>query len=196
MGEQSQFAKRSILHHVSARTWVNQRSFATGTTGMARRHVRMVGLVVAVMAVWITGCEREVLDEEAISVAAEASEGAPAAPVGSSEHYTMRVEGAEVAAAEPAQLELQLLPGPDLKINLEFPWTIEFEEQEGLELPAGVLDASAMELTDEVARIPMDVTVTEAGTREVTARANFSVCNDDRCEILRDQKLQFSVHAE
>ena len=150
-----------------------------------------VGLMVGAL-IW-SGCERDELDEEALAVAAE--EAGPGVRGERSAHYSMQVQGTEVETEAEASVEIALLPGPDLKINLEFPWSIQFDAAPGLDLPEGILDASAMDLREERALIPVALTAREAGVREVTARANFSVCNDDRCEILRDQELVFTVEA-
>lgn len=148
----------------------------------------------------MVGCERDEYQATAVETEEERPDDeAPSSDFDEvrdrSDQFTMTVSGAEIEVGNQAEVQLQLLPGPDLKINLEFPWVIEFEEVDALEYGATRLGSDAMDLQDERATIPLTITAEEPGNYEVTARADFSVCNDDRCDILRDEPLSFMVRA-
>ncbi len=157
----------------------------------------VVGLTVALG--W--GCDREEYDPEAVPAQeaddeSEADDPAHAAGINwDSHHYSMQLSEREIAAGEDEEVGLELLPGTDLRVNLDFPWSIEFEETDGIELGASSLDGDAMELTEERAVIPVELMAEAQGEHTVAARGNFSVCNDDICHILRDESVEFVVDA-
>ncbi len=147
-------------------------------------------LVFGVLTVGLmTGCDREEYDPEA--VAQEAQEH-----VDRSHQYTMRVEGSEIDVGEESAVELLVLPGPDLKINNEFPWSIEFDEIDGLVVERSKMNWNDMELQDEQATIPVSVTAKEPGQHRLEGRADFSVCNDERCDILRNEPVELILEAQ
>lgn len=159
-------------------------------TGLATNAVVAAIVVVAVAVVVVTtGCEREEFDSEAV---AESADG----PVDRSDQFTTGVEGAEVEVGEESRVEFQVFPGPDLRINDEFPWAIEFDDVEGLELGASSMDWTDMELRDERATIPVDVTAAQVGRYTLEAKADLSVCNDERCDILRGEPVELVVEAQ
>ena len=164
-----------------------------------RRVVLFIALIAA-GSVLMVGCERDEYQATAVEVDEERPDD-EAQPSDfddardRSDQFTMTVSGADIEVGNQAEVQLQLLPGPDLKINLEFPWVIEFEEVDALEYGATRLGSDAMDLQDERATIPVTITAGEPGNYEVMARADFSVCNDDRCDILRDEPLSFMVRA-
>lgn len=149
-----------------------------------------LGLVVmATMVVFASiGCDREEFDPEA----AESDDG----PVDRSDQYTTEIDGATVVVDENNQVKLQVFPGPDLNINDEFPWMIEFDDVEGLEFEQSDLRWDDMELTDDKATIPISVTAEDIGEYTVEAKADLSVCNEDRCDILRDEPLEVGLEAQ
>lgn len=122
---------------------------------------------------------------------AEASAQAPARSRAG--NYRVESPAEPLTAGESSTVELAVVPGPNLKINLEYPWKIEFEEVEGLSLATTLLKREALSLSEERATIPLDISAEAAGDYTLNARGNFSVCNDDRCDILRDEALQFTV---
>ncbi|RAL23694.1 hypothetical protein DL240_05920 [Lujinxingia litoralis] len=108
-------------------------------------------------------------------------------------NYRVEAPAAPLTVGAESTAELAVVPGPNLKINLEYPWKIEFEEVEGLTMATTLLNRQALQLSEERATIPLRLTPSAAGEYTLKARGNFSVCNDDRCDILRDEALQFKV---
>ncbi len=150
--------------------------------------------LVAILLTLVTACDREEFEAEASATSPEA--GQQAAPAGGSDKYAMRVDGADVAVDDQATVNLEILPGSDLKINLDYPWAFEFNEADGLELAQGKLRITDLDLTEDRAIIPVGVTAHEPGRHRVSGTGDFSVCNDDICEILRGEPVEFVVEAE
>lgn len=166
------------------------------------------GLVVFAL-MGIAACDRE--EYEPTAVGADEGSSVAAMQDQRSEHYSLRFENTEIQAGQEAQVEIHVLPGADLEINLEFPWAIEFDEVEGLDLGVGRIDwdGSAGELhgqgqgdgefrgdlllEKEMATIMMAVEAAEPGEYQVSGRADFSVCNEEICPILRDRPVNFVV---
>lgn len=159
-----------------------------------RRYSILLSLIAMMLFVAI-GCEREELDATAV---APASEGAVEAQDKSdkSDQYRVQVMEAEPVAGEFETVFVQVLPGPNLEINLEFPWAVRLGEVEGLEFEPPALQREDLDLSVERAQVPVRLKAAQAGVYEVEARADFSVCNDDRCDILRDEPLSFTVRVQ
>lgn len=150
-----------------------------------------VGLVL-LGVLGLAGCERG--DRVAVVEApseVEASEGATRRA--KSAMYSAKVEQDSVAVGQPSEVVLAIEPGNDLKINLDFPWKIEMQEKEGVVFTSSAFGKSDFSLQEERATIPVVMNLAKAGEHEVEAVADFSVCNDDRCEILRGENLVFKI---
>lgn len=111
-------------------------------------------------------------------------------------NYRVESPSEAIVAGTASQVDLGVVPGANLKINLEYPWKITFEEVEGLRLGTTVLNREALQLSEARATIPLEVTAEQPGDYTLNAVGNFSVCNDDRCDILRDEALQFTVKVQ
>ena len=163
----------------------------------ARRIKTMIKLAVALVAVatmgLVVGCDREELDVQA--QADEPVQGDEATLMQRAGIYSMRVDDGSVDVDSESRVELRVLPGDDLKVNLDYPWAIEFDETDGVSLGATRLRIGDLDLDEERAIIPVDVTATEAGRHTLTGKADFSVCNDDICEILRGEPVEIVVEA-
>lgn len=144
----------------------------------------------------LMGCEPKqaapVAPEPMAAAPSEASPGSRARAT----NYRLESPSEPIAAGAASRVDLGVVPGANLKINLEYPWKITFEEVEGLSLGTTVLNREALQLTEARATIPLEVTAEEAGDYTLNAVGNFSVCNDDRCDILRDEALQFTVKVQ
>lgn len=151
------------------------------------------GALALTLLVALAGCESEqamVVTPEPFSGAAEQAGSSSRARAG---NYRVESPAEAIVAGAASEVALAVVPGPNLKINLEYPWKITFEEVEGLSLATTLLNRDALQLTEERALIPLEVTAEQAGDYTLDAVGNFSVCNDDRCDILRDEALQFTV---
>lgn len=141
----------------------------------------------------VLACERESLDLDAVQASAEGAQ-----PEGAvrGDQYRTRTTGENLAVLEEGAVAFQILPGPDLKINLEFPWRIEFEAPEGVDLQSRIFDTETISLDEDVAELALHVKATTPGRHEISGVANFSVCNDDRCDILQREPVKIVVYAQ
>ena len=153
---------------------------------------RIAAIGAGLVCLWglTMGCEREQYDPEAAAVEAEMETQR------GSHQYSSRVDDGELMVGQEQDVRLAVLPKPDLKINLEFPWSVEFSEGDDLAFDQLQWDREAMDMSEERVAIPLTVTAASAGAHTIEGRANFSVCNDDRCYIFSDEALEFVVHAE
>lgn len=149
--------------------------------------------VVALLLALAAGCEREQLDPASQAVGDQ--EGVESEPARQSHQYTMQFDGTDVEVGQAQKVDVQVLPKTDLKINLEFPWSIEIDETDEVELAVAEMDGETMELSEQRATIPVQLTAHQQGRHQVRGRADFSVCNDDRCYIFTDEPVEFVVHA-
>lgn len=143
------------------------------------------------------GCEsgEEARAAEPAAVPAEAQAEPAKKRAGADDRYVARGPEATVAVGSEAKATFRIEPRGDLKINKEYPWSIAFEPHEALSLGATTLGRGDLELADERAELPITVTATSAGEYTVSATGSFSVCNPQRCDILRDEPLEFTVVA-
>jgi len=162
--------------------------------GSNRRMSTVIGVGLVLLAFTTVGCDRN--DRMAVaepSAAAGASENA----VKRSKQgmYTVRIDQDSVAAGAPVEVALAIEPGKDLKINLDFPWKIEMQEMESVSFSTTSFGGGEIALTEERATVPLVLNVAKAGDYDVKAIADFSVCNDERCEILRGESVTVKVRA-
>lgn len=172
---------------------------------MSTRRLRLVLAMAAgvfVVATAVAACDDGSTEPEARAPSAGPSadeQGAAAsgeeAPA-SDERFRTRVRPEEVPAGTSTDVELAIEPKEGLKINLEYPsWTLEIEEAEGVEFASQSFDRDDFDLQESGATVSTKVTVPEQGARQWTGRADFSVCNDETCHILRDEAVAFRVEA-
>lgn len=134
----------------------------------------------------------------AVAVGSGAEQQADAAPEGRGgtnrpTNYSARVQESRLSAEPEQTLALVIRPGRGLKINEDFPWKFEFDAVEGLGVPATTLTGDQIKLEEMQALIPLGLGEVRPGTYKVEARGNFSVCNDDRCDILRNERMEFEI---
>lgn len=153
-------------------------------------------LVLALVALVTAGCEREEFEATAVEANQQGAPEISGQAVDKSDQYQIQVVEAEHQAGAQETLLVEVLPGPNLEINLEFPWALRLPQVEGLEFQSPELKRDELDLTLERAQLPVKFQAAQAGVYEVEARADFSVCNDDRCDILRDEPLSFTVRVQ
>lgn len=115
---------------------------------------------------------------------------------GGSEHYSTESPDEALPVGQKSEAAFDITPTGDLKINHEFPWTIEFAEQDGIELAQASFSKDDFGLEDEAATLSVLMEADEAGTHQLEATADFSVCTDTECFVMRDEPLSFEVEAQ
>lgn len=97
------------------------------------------------------------------------------------------------AATETPHFEVK--PASGFKINLEYPWKVEFKSASKGELSKTIVKKDDGIALDE-SRARIDVPFKAApGAVEVEAVASFSVCNENVCKNYRDEPIMLSLNA-
>ena len=157
---------------------------------MKNRQIQRSGALIALIviaAVSVSGCDREEYDPTTAVAVDE--------PRSTSHNYSMRLADSEVEVGETRELQVEVRPSAELKINLDFPWEVRFDHNSGLDLESLEIDMEAMEVSEERVLIPVTIAATEADEYELRGRADFSVCNDDICHIYSNEAVEFLVQA-
>ncbi len=155
----------------------------------SRPFILAAGVCALIFGAALVGCDRQ---EFEVDDDVEVSESS--AELG--EHYTLHVDRDDLIVGEEGIVGFEIRPGDHLEINLDFPWRVEFDEVEGIEFGEQQLGRGDLDLEKERAIMPVDLTALDEGQFRIEARADFSVCNDQRCDIMRDEPVEFIVQAQ
>lgn len=158
--------------------------------------VLVASVLIAALAL---ACEKGMDSETgAVAIGASADPQANQAPesqraANRASNYSARVQESRLSTEPEQTLALIVRPGRGLKINEDFPWKFDFDAVEGLGMPATTLAGDQIKLEEMQALIPVSLGEVTPGTYKVEATGNFSVCNDDRCDILRNERMEFEI---
>lgn len=100
-----------------------------------------------------------------------------------------------VTVAESTEVKLQIRPAEGFKINKRFSWKFDFESNDGVDVETASVGKDAIELEESGASIPVKIKAKTAGDHRLVATADFSVCNDSKCELYRDESVTFEIAA-
>lgn len=160
-------------------------------------HILLLALATTLASV---GCDQnksgpvEPSAEEPTSATDETTKPAPA-PSSGEVLYAVKGPAQSVKVGEPADVKLSIEPSEGFKINKLFDWNFEFHPNDAVTLESNQISSEGVQLEDSGATIPVKVTAESAGDHELNATGNFSVCNDDKCELYRDQEVTFKLQA-
>lgn len=121
---------------------------------------------------------------------------ARSAPPDPSQFYTVHATKTAARVGEAVKAGFEIKPASGWKINEEYPWKFEIEASEGVSVPATAITRDQVNLTQAVAKIPVEVTATTPGTHDVKARGRLSICNPDACHNFQNQEIVFQVEAQ
>lgn len=129
-----------------------------------------------------------------------AADPAPAAKAGESpaadQTYTVRILPGEAKAGQAATSVVEVTPNPGYKMNLEFPARLKLQVPPGVTAAKSELKRDDADLTEKALRFNVAFTPAEAGKVSLTGSADFSVCNDTTCKLIRDEKLAWEVSVQ
>jgi hypothetical protein len=168
----------------------------------------MVTVVCAFLV--LSGCDKgpaeaEVPGQAEGSMPEGAVEGTPAGievaqgepEIGS--NYTLDHPAVSIVRGESGQLELHVSATSGFHINLEYPWRLILQANDGVQMESLEWDRSTMVTFTEdeaVYQIPVSTAADGiVGAQEVTGELRFSVCNDARCDTPRAQ-VAWAVNIE
>ena len=108
--------------------------------------------------------------------------------------YTVRIIPGAAAAGAAATSVVEVKPTPGYKMNTEFPVQIKgLSAPDGVTLPKQTLASADAELSEKVLRFTVPFTAAKAGQIDLAGLADFSVCNERACKLIRDEKVAWQV---
>lgn len=169
------------------------------------RHIALShALFATACAALAWGCQKPVEEPPAgPAPAAEAPAAAPAeAPAAAkaakampeaAQTYTIRITPGDAEAGKAATSIVEVTPAPGYKMNKDFPTRLKVEPVEGVTLARSEFEKEDIELSEEALRFEIPFTPAAAGKLDLSAAADFSVCNENACKLIRDEKLAWQV---
>jgi len=161
-------------------------------------------LVSGLLLAWCTGagCERESRAPEATPEPATAPEqGRTGSATGTSERpsderFRSVVRPEILQTGDDSEVTFEIRPADGLKINREYPvWSLQLDDSNPIEMEKRSFDRNDFDLDEGKAAATTTLTIPESGEKTLSGTANFSVCNDERCHVLRDEPVRFRVKA-
>ncbi len=170
---------------------------------------KMFLAVACLLALFAVGCES---GEKAKADAPTQTDTKPGAVVGKktdakkapakaapkkmgSDAYSVSAKDLSLELGKDGELAIEIKASPGFKINEEFPWKAKFAKFEGIATPE-MASKDKWNLTKQVAALKLPVKAEKACDGKLKATLNFSICNDERCEIIRDKEVEVTVAAK
>lgn len=150
----------------------------------------------------LAGCEKpaEKAPPEAKTAEAAPSTATPppaakkgAAPAPVAQTYKIRITPGEAAAGQPATSVIEVTPMAGYKMNKDFPSRLALDPAEGATLTKTAFEKGDAELSEEMLRFEIPFTPAAAGKLDLSGMADFSVCNEKACKLIRDEKVAWQV---
>lgn len=107
--------------------------------------------------------------------------------------YAVRIVPGDATAGAEATSVIEVTPAAGYKINLEFPTRLKLSTVDGIAHAKAELGKTDAEITEKVLRFNVAFTAAKAGKFSLEGVADFSVCNDRTCRLLRGEKLAWEV---
>jgi hypothetical protein len=126
----------------------------------------------------------------------EATKAPPAKDVAAEGNYKVALGEVDLKAGEAGKVTIVVTPKTGFKVNKEFPWRAALTGGAGMTVPTDEQGTDKWKLTDKEGTLELPVTLAEAGEKDLKGKLNFSVCNDDRCDVIRDHEVSFKIAAK
>ncbi len=110
--------------------------------------------------------------------------------------YQAQVSSNSFKLNQKSTFYIEIQPGSNFKINTEFPVALTPSVREGIQFSHPTLSKEQIEVSDEKLRIPVEFTAQASGPLKLEAVADFSVCNENTCKLLKGEKLSWSIQVE
>lgn len=128
---------------------------------------------------------------------AETKAEPPAAKTPVEAQYTVRIIPGAATAGTAASSVVEVTPKPGFKMNKDFPVQIkQLKAPDGVALPKPTLAVADAELTEKLLRFTVPFTAAKAGKIDLAGLADFSVCNERACKLIRDEKVAWQVEVK
>jgi hypothetical protein len=132
------------------------------------------------------GAEPKAEVPEALDAKAEMPEKAePPKKEAAPQVYTLEAPDLAVKVGEKGDLTINVKPVAGYKINEQYPWKVEVAVPENLGVASTKMGKDKWSLGKDLASVVVPVEAKGAGDGVVTAKLKFSICNEDKCELLK-----------
>ncbi len=155
-------------------------------------------LATASLAFALTACQREAAAEPPTTKPpTPATKEAPTkAEPATAQSYVVRIVAGEAKAGASTTSVVEVTPAEGYKINLEFPSRLQLSPTAGVKPAKERLGKEDAEVSEKMLRFNVAFTPASAGHLKMNCTADFSVCNDSTCKLIRDEKLAWEVHVK
>lgn len=136
----------------------------------------------------------------ATSPASETSKAValPNAPESAAEpaSFVVRVLPAEAKAGTETTAVVEVMPNPGFKMNVDFPARLRITEPGDANPAKAELTKDDAELSEKALKFKVAYTANKAGKATLAGLADFSVCNETACRLIRGEKVAWSVDVQ
>ncbi|MEL6178042.1 MAG: hypothetical protein AAFS10_03770 [Myxococcota bacterium] len=110
--------------------------------------------------------------------------------------FAVQADAASVSVGTDGKANLSIKPAAGFKVNEDYPWKATFADAKGVTLTQKEFAKDTWKLSPKGAELEIPLKASEAGEHTLTAKVNFSVCNDEKCEVVRDHEVNLKVAAK
>ena len=107
--------------------------------------------------------------------------------------FKISFASADGAVGKEASTTIKIVPLDGYKMNKDFPNSLKLTPHKSAEFKKTDFAPGDAQLSDQLLSFSVDFTANTAGKIDLTAIANFSVCNDRVCKLFRGEKLAWAV---
>ncbi len=130
--------------------------------------------------------------EKAPTAAAEKAPTPAPAPA-AAQTYKIKITPGDAEAGKQATSVIEVTPMPGYKMNKDFPSKLAVAPADGVTLAKTAFENDDAQLTEEALRFEVPFTAAAAGKLDLAGSADFSVCNENACKLIRDEKLAWQI---
>lgn len=111
-------------------------------------------------------------------------------------NYLVKVIPGEATAGQPATTIVQVTPTPGYKMNLEFPSKMKLTANDKVTAPKLEFSGPDAEITEQALKFKVAYTANAAGKVDLAGAADFSVCNENACKLIRGEEVAWAVNVK
>lgn len=159
---------------------------------MSRRRLVTMALGLLASVGWCAvACDR---NTSAPTANAQTPGGSAEPEAASDDRFQTTSSPSTIPVGTSTSVTLGIEAGAGLKVNREFPtWRLDLESAPGIDLANDTFERESFDLEENRAEVSADVTVSALGPVSLEGTATFSVCNDTKCHVLREEPVTFAL---
>ena len=107
--------------------------------------------------------------------------------------FKISFASADGAVGKASSTTVKIVPLDGYKMNKDFPNSLKLDANKVAKFKKTDFASGDAQLSDQLLSFGVDFTASTAGKLDLTATANFSVCNERVCKLFRGEKLAWAV---